>query len=45
MRRDVTVEGDDGHTRPLGVADHLTKPIDTARLSRWPHLVAGRDGG
>jgi len=40
----VTVEDDDGHTRPLGAADHVTKPIDTARLSRWLRLVAGRDG-
>jgi signal transduction histidine kinase/ActR/RegA family two-component response regulator len=31
----VTVEDDDGHLRPLGAADHLTKPVDRAQLRRW----------
>ena len=36
----VTVEDDEGRTRPLGADDHLTKPIETARLRRWLRLVA-----
>ncbi len=37
----VTVEDEQGRTRLLGAADHLTKPIDSARLRRWLKLVAG----
>lgn len=40
----VTVEDDEGRTRPLGAADHLTKPIESARLSRWLRQATGRDG-
>ncbi len=31
----VTVEDDDGRLLPLGAEDHLTKPIDRARLTAW----------
>ena len=36
----VTVEDDDGHSRPLGADDHITKPIDRARLALWLRKVA-----
>jgi signal transduction histidine kinase/CheY-like chemotaxis protein len=36
----VTVEDDDGRTRPLGAVDYLTKPIDGAQLRRWLTRVA-----
>ena len=41
----VTVEDDEGRTRALGAADHLTKPIDTARLRRWLDLLADGQRG
>ncbi len=42
----VTVEDDEGRTRPLGAGDHLTKPIDAVRLRRWLEQVAdGRGEG
>jgi len=31
----VTVEDDEGRSRPLGADDHLTKPIDRGRLAAW----------
>jgi CheY-like chemotaxis protein len=31
----VTVEDDDGNARVLGADDHLTKPLDRARLAAW----------
>jgi signal transduction histidine kinase len=31
----VTVEDDEGRSRPLGADDHLTKPIDGRRLAAW----------
>jgi len=31
----VTVEDDEGRSRPLGADDHLTKPIDRQRLAAW----------
>jgi signal transduction histidine kinase len=40
----VTVEDDDGSVRPLGAADHMTKPVDRARLRRWLAQV-GAGGG
>ena len=40
----VTVEDDDGHLRPLGAADHMTKPVDRARLRRWLAQVAAGGG-
>jgi signal transduction histidine kinase len=40
----VTVEDDDGRTRPLGAADHMTKPVDRARLRKWLAQV-GVGGG
>jgi signal transduction histidine kinase len=40
----VTVEDDDGSMRPLGAADHMTKPVDRARLRRWLAQV-GAGGG
>ncbi len=36
----VTVEDDDGHLQRLGADDHLTKPIDHARLAGWLARVA-----
>jgi len=38
----VTVEDDEGTSRPLGADDHLTKPIDHARLDGWLRQVAAR---
>jgi len=38
----VSVEDDDGRARGLGADDHLTKPIDHARLSGWMAGVATR---
>ena len=38
----VSVDDDDGRTRALGADDHLTKPIDHARLSGWMSGVAAR---
>jgi signal transduction histidine kinase len=31
----VTVEDDEGRSRPLGADDHVTKPIDSRRLATW----------
>ena len=31
----VTVEDDEGRSRPLGADDHLTKPVDRQRLASW----------
>ena len=41
----VSVEDDDGTSRPLGADDHLTKPIDHARLDGWLRQVASRGKG
>ena len=38
----VSVEDDEGISRPLGADDHLTKPIDHARLDGWLRQVASR---
>lgn len=38
----VTVEDDEGRSRPLGADDHVTKPIDPDRLSSWLRRVTGR---
>lgn len=38
----VTIDDDDGRTRALGADDHLTKPIDNARLSAWLAQIAAR---
>jgi DNA-binding response OmpR family regulator len=38
----VTVEDDDGASRRIGADDHLTKPIDHARLERWLERIAAR---
>ncbi|MEK7862447.1 MAG: ATP-binding protein, partial [Chloroflexota bacterium] len=40
----VTVEDDDGHSRPLGADDHLTKPIDRERLAAWLRRIAKTPG-
>ena len=40
----VSVEDDEGTSRPLGADDHLTKPIDHARLDGWLRQVATRAG-
>jgi signal transduction histidine kinase len=40
----VTVEDDEGLSRPLGADDHLTKPIDHARLDGWLAQIAARKG-
>jgi len=39
----VTVEDDLGRTRPLGADDHVTKPIDRARLAAWLARVAATE--
>ena len=36
----VSVEDDEGRARDLGADDHMTKPIDHARLGSWLHHVA-----
>ncbi|HKW78854.1 MAG TPA: hybrid sensor histidine kinase/response regulator [Candidatus Limnocylindria bacterium] len=38
----VTVEDDEGSTRLSGADDHITKPIDHARLAGWLKQVAAR---
>jgi CheY-like chemotaxis protein len=38
----VTVEDDEGNSRPLGADDHLTKPIDAERLSSWLRETVAR---
>lgn len=38
----VTIEDDEGTSRPLGAEDHITKPIDRERLSAWLRQVADR---
>jgi CheY-like chemotaxis protein len=38
----VTVEDDDGNSHLLGADDHLTKPIDRARLTTWLGRVAAQ---
>ena len=40
----VTVEDDMGRSRSLGADDHLTKPIDHARLEQWLAKIAARGG-
>ena len=37
----VSVEDDDGRSRPLGADDHLTKPIDGERVTAWIRRVVG----
>ncbi|MBI4255009.1 MAG: response regulator [Candidatus Rokubacteria bacterium] len=39
----VTVEDDEGRSRPLGADDHLTKPIDRQRLASWLRTVAAAE--
>ena len=41
----VSVEDDDGTARAMGADDHITKPIDHARLSSWLAQIATRAGG
>jgi signal transduction histidine kinase len=41
----VTVEDDEGRSRGLGADDHVTKPIDHARLGGWLRQVAARARG
>ncbi|OGO68511.1 MAG: hypothetical protein A3H36_06400 [Chloroflexi bacterium RIFCSPLOWO2_02_FULL_71_16] len=36
----VTVEDDEGTSRPLGADDHMAKPIDRERLTAWLRRVA-----
>jgi CheY-like chemotaxis protein len=38
----VSVEDDDGKARVLGADDHLTKPMDRARLTSWLGRLAAR---
>ena len=38
----MSVEDDDGRSRPLGADDHMTKPIDRDRLATWLRKVARR---
>ncbi|HUQ16610.1 MAG TPA: ATP-binding protein, partial [Candidatus Saccharimonadales bacterium] len=38
----VSIEDDDGRIRALGADDHITKPIDHARLSAWLGQIAAR---
>jgi CheY-like chemotaxis protein len=38
----MSVEDDEGRSRPLGADDHLTKPIDRDRLAAWMRKVAAR---
>jgi CheY-like chemotaxis protein len=40
----VTVEDDEGRSRPLGAEDHLTKPIDRDRVAAWMRKVMSREG-
>jgi signal transduction histidine kinase len=40
----VTVEDDEGQLRPMGAADHMTKPVDRVRLRKWLAQV-GAGGG
>ena len=40
----VTVEDDDGRSRPLGADDHITKPIDRERLGAWLRRIAHAPG-
>jgi len=39
----VTVEDDEGLTRPLGADEHLVKPIDGDRLVAWLRKVTARE--
>ncbi|HEX9495184.1 MAG TPA: ATP-binding protein, partial [Candidatus Limnocylindria bacterium] len=39
----VTVEDDEGKSRPLGADEHLTKPIDGVRLVKWLTDVVSRE--
>jgi signal transduction histidine kinase len=41
----VTVEDDEGRSRPLGADDHLTKPIDRQRLEAWLRKLTERGSG
>jgi signal transduction histidine kinase/CheY-like chemotaxis protein len=41
----VSVEDDEGRSRLAGADDHLTKPIDHARLVGWLRQVAARTTG
>ncbi|MEO8632094.1 MAG: ATP-binding protein [Chloroflexota bacterium] len=38
----VTVEDDEGWSRPLGADDHLTKPLDHVRLDGWLRQIVAR---
>ena len=38
----VSVEDDEGRSRPLGADDHMTKPIDRDRLAAWLRTTASR---
>ena len=39
----VTVEDDEGLTRPLGADEHLVKPIDGERLVAWLEAAVGQE--
>jgi signal transduction histidine kinase/ActR/RegA family two-component response regulator len=41
----LSVEDDEGGTSSLGADDHLTKPLDRARLDLWLARVAARQSG
>jgi signal transduction histidine kinase len=41
----VTVEDDEGRSRPLGADDHLTKPIERDRVAAWIRTVLARRSG
>ena len=38
----MSVEDDEGRSRPLGADDHLTKPIDRDRAAAWIRKIAAR---
>jgi signal transduction histidine kinase len=38
----VSVEDDEGRSRPLGADDHLTKPIDRERVTAWIRRAVGQ---
>ena len=41
----VTVEDDEGRSRPLGADDHMTKPIDRKRLGDWLRKLRSPEEG
>ena len=40
----VSVEDDEGRSRPLGADDHLTKPIDRERVTAWIERTLAQSG-